>query len=221
MKTFQSFAVAAVTGMAAHAAMAQDTFVGVGLTSDYIFDNVRQNDGKPALQAYFETNLENGFYFGAWASQVDFSAYGSTDNAEIDLFAGYRGSLGKVSYDLAYLRYYYDQSGFDSDELWLKADYNLSEKAKVGASLHHAFHGVFADEWVYGPTFGLALSEKTALNGSATFNTLNKDTAWELGLRQQLTDTLSAKATYYDSNTDSGKVAVSLNWDTSINALLK
>jgi uncharacterized protein (TIGR02001 family) len=221
MKTIQSFAVAAVLGMAAQVAEAQDTFVGIGVTSDYIVGNMRQNDGKPALQAYFETNLDNGIYFGTWASQVDFSAFGSSDNAEIDLYAGYRGGFGKISYDIAYFRYYYDKSGFDSDEVWLKADYNISEKAKVGTNLRHLFHGIFADEWMYGPSFGLALSEKTALNGSLTFNTLNKDVTWDLALRQQLTDTLSAKATYYDSNSDGGKIAVSLNWDTSINSLFK
>lgn len=195
------------------------TYTGLSLTSDYVVGGVTQNAGKPALQGYVEHDLDNGLYAGLWVSRVDFSAFGASDRFELDAYVGYRGETGKLRYDLTYYRYYYDAAGFDSDELWGKLTYAIGEHASVGVNLRAHFHGVFEDEFLYGPTFEFGLGEKTSLDGDLTLNTLNDDRAWSVGLRQQLTDTLSTSIRYHDSDFDAPRLEVSLSWDTDFAAL--
>jgi uncharacterized protein (TIGR02001 family) len=205
--------------VAATAAQAQDTFVGVSLTTDYVVGSVSQTDGKPTLQAYAEHNLASGLYFGTFLSGVDFSEFGLEDKVEYDLYAGYRGAAGKLSYDIGYYRYYFNELGFDSDEIWLKANYAATDTVTVGANLRHHFSGRFNDEWLYGPTFKVALSEVTSVDGAVMANTLDDAVDWNVGLRQQLSPTVSASLRYYDSSFDEGFVAAAISFDTSLSAL--
>lgn len=57
-------------------------------TTDYIFDGVSQTRGRPAFQVGAEYGFSDGFYVGAWGSNVDF---GEDDpaRAEVDLYGGY------------------------------------------------------------------------------------------------------------------------------------
>ena len=46
----------------------------VNIASDYTFNGVSQTQENPALQASLDYANDNGFYAGAWASNVDFAA---------------------------------------------------------------------------------------------------------------------------------------------------
>ena len=65
-------------------------------TTDYLFDGVSQTQGdddddfNPAAQASFDIAGDNGFYFGVWASNVDFGP-GDPANIEIDYYLGFAG----------------------------------------------------------------------------------------------------------------------------------
>lgn len=203
----------------ATAANAQDTFMGLSLTSDYVVGSVSQTDGKPTLQAYIEHNTAAGLYFGAFLSGVDYKAFGLTDTLEYDLYTGYRGAAGKLSYDIGYYRYYFNELGFDSDELWLKANYAVSDTVTVGANLRRHFTGRFENEWLYGPTFKMGLSETTSVDGGVMANSMDDAVDWNAGIRQQLGETTSASLRYYDSSFDGPIVAVAVSFDTSLSAL--
>jgi len=56
-----------------------------GLFSDYRLRGITQNDEDLALQGSLDWNHEMGYYFGAWASNVDF---GDTAQSEVDLYLG-------------------------------------------------------------------------------------------------------------------------------------
>jgi uncharacterized protein (TIGR02001 family) len=102
---------------------AQETqfYTGIDIATDYVSNGISQTNGKPALQAHLEVE-NSGFYAGTWMSNVDFA---NSDNAEIDLYLGYRSGLGdKLFVDLGYARYLYDSTGDCCGEI--KASATLS-----------------------------------------------------------------------------------------------
>ncbi|MFN3715560.1 MAG: TorF family putative porin [Thiobacillus sp.] len=99
------------------AVMAEDSassFSGnVSLTSDYIFRGISQTGGDAAIQGGLDYTHASGFYLGTWGSNVgwieDYQGYNS-GNIELDLYGGYRGSFGPVSYDIGLIGYFYPGS---------------------------------------------------------------------------------------------------------------
>ncbi len=84
----------------------------VTLASDYIFRGISQTGHDPAIQGGFDYAHKSGFYLGTWASNVgwieDFQGYNS-GNLEIDLYGGYRNSIGDtgIGYDVGAIKYFY------------------------------------------------------------------------------------------------------------------
>lgn len=77
------------------------------VTSDYLFRGVSQNSEEIALQGGIDYAWSNGFYVGAWGSQVNFDAPGTPDT-EIDLYAGYSWDVSdSVNLDFQLVRYEY------------------------------------------------------------------------------------------------------------------
>jgi len=102
MKTAPLIAVIALGGMAATANAEVSSTITVA--SDYDFRGITQTARDPALQASLDWAAESGLYVGAWASNVDF---GDSD-IELDLLAGYRGSIGEdASFDIGVVQYLY------------------------------------------------------------------------------------------------------------------
>ncbi len=83
----------------------------IGLTSNYLFRGVSQTQNGPALQGGFDYAHKSGFYAGTWASNVAWVKEGGfkdDSSMEIDLYAGYSGSLSDdLGYDLGLVTYYY------------------------------------------------------------------------------------------------------------------
>jgi uncharacterized protein (TIGR02001 family) len=104
-------ALFAVTG----AANAEFTLTPA-LTTDYDFRGLSQNDESETFQLGLNYSLENGFYLGAWGSQVDFGK-GSNAVWEFDAMAGFAGGDAKESfgYDLGVIAYTYPSSSTEND----------------------------------------------------------------------------------------------------------
>ena len=103
----------------------------VAITSDYVFRGISQSDSDPALSFgadYTWDAAPNSFYVGAWASSIDFD-----DNnegvAEIDLFAGYKRSIGKAVVDLGLYHFEYPSTksslNYDFNELSIGVNYKI------------------------------------------------------------------------------------------------
>lgn len=92
----------------AGAAQDVDVTFGTTVTSDYIFRGLSQTGGRPAIQPFVEVGA-GGFYAGLWASNVRFDDTG--DRLEVELYAGFAGAAGALSYDIGYARYWYNRSG--------------------------------------------------------------------------------------------------------------
>jgi uncharacterized protein (TIGR02001 family) len=99
-------------------AASADWSANAGLTNNYIWRGLTQSINEAAVQGGIDYADDSGFYIGTWASNV---SYDSDDvySYEHDIYFGYAGEAGDISYDIGYLYYNYDSNaGFDFGELY-------------------------------------------------------------------------------------------------------
>jgi uncharacterized protein (TIGR02001 family) len=99
--------------LCAAAANAGELSATVTAVSDYDFRGVSLSAKDPALQASVDWAHDNGFYAGAWASNID---YGSDidGDIELDLYLGWAGEFAnEAGWDLGLVWYLYPDSSSD------------------------------------------------------------------------------------------------------------
>ena len=94
------------------AAPAYTISYNVGLFSQYIFRGLTQTDKKPALQGGVDFSHASGLYAGAWGSNISWledGAYYDNSSLELDVYGGYRNTVGEtgLGYDFGVLQYIY------------------------------------------------------------------------------------------------------------------
>ena len=105
---------AAATPAAAAAPAAEPTpwSINAGVASSYIYRGLNQSGYKPALQIGADYAHGSGFYVGVWGSSIswikDFRL--GSGNVEFDVYGGYKGTAGPISYDVGVLQYLYNGS---------------------------------------------------------------------------------------------------------------
>lgn len=107
--TLIAAAIASLTGVA-HAAEPESTLAfNAGVVSDYRYRGISQSRLEPALQGGVDYTDKSGFYVGAWGSTIKWikDATATDGSVELDLYGGYKGTVGDVAYDVGYLRYEY------------------------------------------------------------------------------------------------------------------
>ena len=111
-------AVALTTaGLTAAPSYAEIT-ANASVTSNYIWRGLTQTTNDAAVQGGIDYANESGFYAGTWVSNVN---YGADDvySYEHDLYFGFSGESGDISYDVGYLYYNYDaEAEFDFAEVY-------------------------------------------------------------------------------------------------------
>ena len=130
----------------------------ISLTSDYVFRGVSQTQGGPTVQGGIDYSHASGFYVGTWASNVAWVStndpstlagfFKDSNSMEIDLYGGYKGTLGDVGYDVGVITYYYpgDQlpapgaTDPDTTELYLGASWKFLS-AKYSHTVSDRFVG--------------------------------------------------------------------------------
>ena len=127
MKLQKNFLAAALSGLFATLALAQTPppapaaapaepaspwSVNAGIATSYIYRGLNQSDYKPALQIGADYAHPSGFYVGVWGSSIrwikDFGL--GSGNVEFDIYGGYKGTAGPISYDVGVLQYVYNGS---------------------------------------------------------------------------------------------------------------
>lgn len=94
----------------------------VGLVSDYAYRGWSQTDERPALQGGFDYAHDSGLYAGVWGSNVSWLSDSNPNvhnSLELDIYGGYKGTVGAIGYDVGLLQYYYPGSypkGFNSPD---------------------------------------------------------------------------------------------------------
>ena len=151
----QTAAPAAEPAAAAAPAATPDwTITGnMALSSDYRTRGVSQTDKGPALSGGFDIAHSSGFYIGNWNSNIDGGYYDGA-NLEMDIWAGFRGTVGDVGYDIGAFYYYYPGSGgggtgtgtpgIDNKEIYVGASYG-----PVSARVYIPIGDFFSAEKLY------------------------------------------------------------------------
>ncbi|MFC7377169.1 TorF family putative porin [Brevundimonas sp. GCM10030266] len=176
------------------------------VTSDYVFRGVSQTMEDPAISAGVDLT-HNGFYAGAWASNVDFGD-GETD-AEVDLYAGYRPEVSGFNLDFGVIGYLYTSqpNGADYDYVEFKAAASRAVgPATVGAAVFYSpdFFGASEDEATYLEVNGAwSPADKWTLSGAVGRQWVSSDfdyNTWNVGAAYQLTDNLAVDVRYHDTD---------------------
>jgi len=102
----------AVPALADEPASPHTLTANVGVVSDYVFRGISQSQHRPALQGGVDYAHASGAYVGLWASQVSWTdrpdwTYQKDNRVEVDLYGGYKGTVGDVGYDVGFIRYFY------------------------------------------------------------------------------------------------------------------
>ena len=71
------------------------------VATDYMFRGYTQTSGA-AVQGGIDWSHPSGFYVGTWGSNLDWAG-----NSEIDIYGGYAGEIGGLSYDLGIVYFMY------------------------------------------------------------------------------------------------------------------
>lgn len=105
--------VASIPAMAQAAETPEHAVTGnLGIFSNYVFRGVTQTSEQAALQGGFDYAHKSGAYAGVWGSNIswlsDTAAY-TASSLELDVYGGYKGTIGKsdFGYDVGAIVYYY------------------------------------------------------------------------------------------------------------------
>ncbi len=190
--TFGAFVIAA--GLAVPTTVAaQDLSWGATITTDYMSSGLTNSDNKPALQGYVELESD-GFYGGIWGSTVRFPD--SRDRIEVDLYLGYRNTVGALSYDVGYARYFYNRSGDCCGEFLLSLDAEMGQGITLGSQFKYD-----PDDKKLNARFGGAVPLNDQIELSGGFGRLESShNYWDLGATYGLTDNIGVDLRYHDSN---------------------
>lgn len=108
----RAFALASLS-VSAHATDAPPSALSfnAALTSDYVFRGISQSQHDPALSVGADYALASGLYLGTWLSTqkwVETGPYKGGSDIELDLYGGYKFTVGEIGIDLGMIRYLYN-----------------------------------------------------------------------------------------------------------------
>lgn len=207
--TSTAFAAAALAAPSLAAAQGLSFSGGVTLTSEYVANGIKQSDG-PAFQPWIEGEI-NGFYFGAWMSNVDRVITGSS--SEIDLYFGYRNEVGKFSYDIGYARYFYQNPRVNCcGEIIGNFGYAVTDALSLGLRVAHDPTAKVTNTSV---SMGYAVNDKLSLE--AKYGKINKggQKYWSVGGSYAINDSFGVGLAYHDTSISKGLAVLSLDYSFS------
>lgn len=196
-------------------ALAQVSF-NVGAATDYVFRGVSQTD--ESAQVFGGVDYAHGpFYVGAWASNVDF---GDGTDAEFDLYAGYKPTMGDITFDLGAIYYGYINEPGGAD--WAQWEFKAAASAPAGpVTLGVAgyyspdYTGVGTDDSLYLElNAGVTPAENWAVTAalgkqSVDFEGGGSDdyTTWNIGVAYTFAEKFTADLRWHDTNIDGSPAA--------------
>jgi uncharacterized protein (TIGR02001 family) len=137
----------------------------VAFTTDYLFRGISQTDG-PAVQGGLDLSADQ-FYVGAWGSNVNFN-----NNVEMDLYAGFKPTVGPLALDLGVIGYLYPGADpsptFNYAEFYAKGSIAPMEGASIGAAFYYSpeFTGETGDGWYSEINGSFAASDTLSFSGA-------------------------------------------------------
>jgi uncharacterized protein (TIGR02001 family) len=117
---------AVALGLLASGQAAAELSANVGFSSEYIFRGIYQAES--SASAGLDYAHDSGFYLGTWAADVN-------QGLEYDLYGGYAGAVGDLSYGVGFTGYYYtDDFDGEYEEINLSLGYGpISVTHNIGS----------------------------------------------------------------------------------------
>lgn len=183
------FAQTAAPAAPAAAAPENSLSYNIGVVTDYRYRGISQSRLKPALQGGIDFSHKSGAYVGAWASTIQWvKDAGGKSDLELDIYGGYKGTAGPVSYDVGVLSYVYPSNA-------LSPSANTTEiygAGTIGPATLKYSHALTN-------TFGFADSKNSGyLDLSATFDVGNGFSVVPHVGHQRIAGTGNGKFSYTD-----------------------
>jgi uncharacterized protein (TIGR02001 family) len=145
---------------AAPAAAPEFTVTGnFGITSDYRFRGLSQNNQDPSVQGGFDLAHSSGLYIGTWGSNVSQWAASETGSLELDLYGGYKTAIGEVGLDIGAIAYKYPGS--------LQSNRSNTEEVYVGLSYGPA---VFKTSYVTSKNYFASVDADKSAKGTVYYD---------------------------------------------------
>lgn len=204
---FRVLAATSTLALAAGVAQAQDgpkLSYNLGVASDYVFRGVSQTQEDP--QVFAGADLSVGkLYAGTWASNVDF---GDKTDAEVDLYAGYKPTVGAATLDLGVIYYGYvgAPKGADYGNVEVKAAASIpAGKGGLGAAVFYSpdSFGAAKEAVYYELNGSYPIAAKWTVSGAVgrqAYEGSGDYTTWNVGAAYALTDKLSLDLRYHDTD---------------------
>lgn len=181
----------------------------VAFTTDYVFRGISQSNEEPTIQGGMDWNdVTTGLYAGVWGSGVDFN----DATTEIDGYAGMKGVMDDISWNLGAIYYYYpgadDSLNYDYWELAASAGYDFGFM-QTTASLNYSpdYFGSSGNSWYPALNAAIPLNNGLTANAgvahqwaedNAAFG-VDDYTTWSLGLGYDY-EGFNFGLKYYDTN---------------------
>lgn len=194
--------------------------VNAGFTTDYVARGTSQTLGDSAFQFGADYNFDNGFYLGAWTSNVNFND--GTDQ-EIDGWIGYRKTIDKVTIDSSLNLY-----GYVNDPV----PYEMVEAKFIFSETVNKWN--FSQTVAYSPDYFNILDQSVWVEMAAAYNFTEKLSisggvgyqyiqgggsygCYNIGVSYKLTKNFTLDGHFYDTN-DHGQGEA---WENRVSFSLK
>ena len=163
----KSIRVLSAVGLLAVAGAANAEVSGsMAIASSYHWRGFDLGSGTPAISGELKYSA-GGFYVAGWASSGD-----TTGGTELDLYAGYGGSVGDFSYDISYISYMYPTGAFKTEETLGKFAEVIGKVGfgPIGLFLNYNVAGASKSDLINGvPRYAFGEGEYMYYGISATF----------------------------------------------------
>jgi uncharacterized protein (TIGR02001 family) len=224
-----ALALGSVSGLAQAQAAAPESSLSfnAGVTSDYRYRGISQSRLQPAVQGGVDYADKSGFYVGAWGSTINFikdtgatySTAGVKGSTELDLYAGFKGAVGDVAYDVGMLRYQYMGNNLQIVSGYANANtteiYGAATLGVVTAKYSHSLTNVFGtpeskNSYYFDLSAALDLGNGFTLVPHVGYQMVNNKavlgtyTDYALTLSKDLGKGLSASAAVVGTDADTG-----------------
>jgi uncharacterized protein (TIGR02001 family) len=156
------------------AAQADSSLTGnIALTTDYMFRGISQTDG-PAVQGGLDYSADQ-FYVGTWGSNVNFN-----NNLELDVYGGFKPTLGPVGLDLGVIGYLYPGADpsptFDYAEFYAKGSIAPTSMSSLGAAVYYSpeFTGKTGQAWYSEVNGSFSATDALSFSGAVGYQWVDK-----------------------------------------------
>jgi uncharacterized protein (TIGR02001 family) len=216
VRHLKTIILATTIGAALAPAAQAELTANIGVVSNYVFRGITQTDNGPAVQGGVDYAHDSGFFVGTWVSNVEFKETESVDvidaagetvtltnetdgpaYVEVDLYAGYGGTVDELSYKAGLYYYGYPgSSSFNYLELGLSGEYQATEAFGLNTALTYIINGnakndlpynggdfsaqvgasyAFPEGWALGATYGYQWFDDADLSYPWVGASLTKD----------------------------------------------